>query len=92
MDWEKTYRHESGGEGNATDQKNNNKKTKTKKTGVFHRRPRCSQAGGEILLTWPSTCLHRLVPTANPSLKNCARPHVEHTNRKPRSGTAGLAL
>lgn len=83
MDWEKTYRHESGGEGNATDKK---------KPGVLHRRPRCSQAGGAILLTWPSTCLYRLVPTANPSLKNCARPHVEHTNRKPRSGTAGLAL
>lgn len=83
MDWEETCSHQSGGEGDATDQKN---------TVVLHRRPRRSQAGGAILLTWPSTCLHRLVPTANPSLKSCARPHGEHTNRKPRSRTAGLAL
>lgn len=31
MDWEKTYRHESGGEGNATDQKNNKKNPKNQK-------------------------------------------------------------
>jgi hypothetical protein len=83
MRWEETCSHESGGERDATDQK---------RTGGLRRRARRSRAGGAILLTWPSTCLHRLVLTANPSLKSCARPYAARTNRKPRYGTAGLAL
>lgn len=83
MDWEETCSHESGWRRG---------RDGPKRTEVLYRRPRRSQAGEAVLLTWPSTCRQRLVPTANPSSKSCARPHAERTNRKPRSGTAGRAL
>lgn len=82
MSWEETCSHESGGR-DATDQK---------EQGCSAEGPEAPQAGGAILLTCPSTCLHRLVSTANPGLKSCARPYAARTNRMPRSGTAGLAL
>lgn len=82
MDWEETCNHESSGEGGHG---------RPKRSGPPYTRPRCSRAGEAVLLTWLCTCRALLASTANPGSGICARPHVERTNRKPRSGTASLA-